>query len=218
MLPSTVAEGVRTRAVHENSRSIVIFDLGGVLIRWNPRFLYRKLFDDEAAMEKFLAEVCTSEWNERQDAGRSFADGVIELLAIHPEKEHLIRAFGDRFDEMIPGALDEVVEILVRLKHRGTPLYALTNWSAETFETQPRRFAFLELFDGIVVSGREELIKPDERIFRVLLDRYSIDPAKAVFIDDAAENAQAASRLGIHGIHFEGAPSLLATLQSFGFL
>src|SRR5438105_4488182 len=115
-------------------RSVAIFDLGGVLLEWNPRHLYRKLFDgDEAAMERFLAEVCTTEWNERQDIGRSFAEAVRELLPHHADKLELIEAFGTRFDEMVPGAIEGTVDVLAELKQRGVPLYAITNWSAETF-------------------------------------------------------------------------------------
>jgi len=199
-------------------RSTVIFDLGGVLIRWDPRLLYAKLFERTADVESFLSEVCTTDWNERQDAGRSFADGAAELIARHPDKEHLIRAFGDRFDEMIPGALEDVVAILRDLKDRGVPLFALTNWSSETFPPQRLRFPFLALFDGIVVSGEEGLIKPDERLFRLLLGRYGIDPTAAVFVDDDAGNARAAAGLGIHGIHFQGATPLRDELRALGLL
>src|SRR4051812_2156262 len=140
-------------------RRIVVFDLGGVLLQWDPRHLYRKLFADEAAMETFLAQVCTVEWNERQDAGRTFREAVAELMPQHEDKRELIEAFGARFGEMIPGALEGTVEILRELKARGTPLYALTNWSAETYPPQRLRFAFLDLFDGVVVSGEEGVIK-----------------------------------------------------------
>ena len=151
--------------------------MGGVLLEWNPRHLYRKLFDgDEAAMEHFLATVCTKEWNERQDAGRSFADGTRELLPRHADKLELIEAWGRRFGEMIPGAIDGVVDVLAELRQRGIPLYAITNFSAETFPPQLARFDFLSWFDGIVVSGVERVMKPDPRIFRILLDRYAVTP------------------------------------------
>ena len=135
-------------------RSVVVFDVGGVLLQWDPRHLYRKLFaGDDAAMEHFLGNVCTEEWNERQDAGRTFADAAAELLPAHADKAHLIHAFGRRFDEMIPGAIEETVDILRELKRAGVPLYAVTNWSAETFPSAQNRFDFLAEFDGIVVSG-----------------------------------------------------------------
>jgi len=200
-------------------RRVVVFDLGGVLLEWNPRHLYRKLFPgDEAAMERFLAEVCTEEWNERQDAGRTFAEAVAELLPAHADKAELIHAFGHRFDEMIPGALEGTVDIMSELKRRFVPLYALTNWSSETFPSQRARFPFLTWFDGIVVSGDEGMIKPDPRIFRILLERHRIAPEEAVFIDDNAKNADAASALGIHGIHFRSPEQLRGELARLDLL
>ena len=200
-------------------RSVAIFDLGGVLIEWNPRHLYRKLFNgDEAAMEHFLANVCTTEWNERQDAGRTFAEATQELLPHHADKLELIEAFGSRFGEMIPGAIDGAVEVLGELKRRGVPIYAITNWSAETFPPQRQRFPFLEWFRGIVVSGMEGVIKPDPRIFRILCERYGVAPESAVFIDDVARNAAAASAVGIHGIHFRTPEQLRSDLVLLGML
>jgi len=200
-------------------RRVVVFDLGGVLLEWNPRHLYRKLFaGDDAAMEAFLGSVCTEAWNERQDAGRSFADGVAELLPKYPQHARLIEAFGARFGEMIPGAIEDSVAVLHELKRAGVPVYALTNWSSETFPPQRQRFAFLALFDGIVVSGDEGVIKPDPRIFRILLERYGIAPGDAVFIDDVPANAAAAATLGIHGIHFRSPALLRAELATLGLL
>jgi 2-haloacid dehalogenase len=200
-------------------RSVVVFDLGGVLIDWDPRNLYRKLFaGDEAAMEHFLATVCTPDWNERQDAGRLFAEAEAELIARHPDKAALIRAWGARFDEMIPGALEESVAVLEELKNRGTPLYALSNWSTETFAPQQRRFPFLAWFDGIVISGEEGVIKPDPRIFELLLRRYALVPEQTVFIDDNPDNATAAHALGLHGIHFCSAVTLRRELATLGLL
>ncbi|MBM3596719.1 MAG: HAD family phosphatase [Alphaproteobacteria bacterium] len=200
-------------------RTTVVFDLGGVLISWNPRNLYRKLFPgDDAAMEQFLGTICTQDWNERQDAGRSFAEAEAELIALHPSKAELIRAFGSRFDEMIPGALDDVVAILAELKQRRVPLFALSNWSAETFPPQRRRFPFLGWFEGIVVSGEEGVIKPDQRIFERLVQRYRVRPETAVFIDDNPGNAEASARLGFHGIHFTSATALRTELASLGLL
>jgi len=199
------------------SRRIVVFDLGGVLLQWNPRFLYRKLFPgDDEGMENFLATVCTREWNERQDAGRPFAAAIDQLVATHADKAHLIEAFRARFDEMIPAPIDGSVEILHELLRAGVPLYALTNFSAETFPAQRDRFPFLSAFAGIVVSGEEGVIKPDLRIFRILLERYGIAPEHAVFIDDNAANTAAAAALGMHGIHFRSSRQLrdeLATLS-----
>lgn len=201
------------------ARSVVVFDLGGVLLDWNPRHLYRKLFaGDEAAMERFLADVCSGEWNAQQDAGRPFADAVAALMPRHAAQRALIEAWRDRFGEMIPGTLDETVAVAAELKARGVPLYALTNWSHETFPAQARRFECLSWFDGIVVSGAERVMKPDPRIFEILLARYGIDPATAVFIDDNPGNARAAAALGLHGIHFRSAAGLRRELATLGLL
>lgn len=200
-------------------RRVVVFDLGGVLLQWNPRFLYRKLFaGDEAAMEHFLATVCTVEWNERQDAGRTFADAVAELMPRHADKVDLIEAFGRRFDEMIPGAIEGTVGILADLRRANVPRYALTNFSAETFPAQRRRFAFLSWFHGIVVSGEEGVIKPDPRIFRILLERYGIAPEDSVFVDDSPMNAAAAAALGMHGIPFRSPELLRRELETLNLL
>jgi 2-haloacid dehalogenase len=200
-------------------RSVAIFDLGGVLLEWNPRHLYRKLFNgDDAAMEHFLANVCTQEWNERQDAGRSFAEATRELLPRHGDKRELIEAFGKRFGEMIAGVINGAVDVLAELRRRRIPLYALSNWSAETFPAQRERFEFLSWFDGIVISGMEGVIKPDPRIFRILCERYAVAPESAVFIDDVARNAAAASAVGIHGIHFRSPEQLRGELVALGML
>ena len=184
-------------------RSIAVFDLGGVLLDWNPRHLYRKLFaGDEAAMEHFLATVCTHEWNRCQDAGRSFAEGERLLKAEHPDKIELIHAYGARFDEMLAGPIAGSVEILAELRDRGTPLYSLTNWSAETFPAALERFAFLRWFRGILVSGEAGVIKPDPRIFTLLIERFAVDPKRTVYIDDVETNIAAARHFGIHAIHF----------------
>jgi 2-haloacid dehalogenase len=200
-------------------RRIVVFDIGGVLLNWNPRHLYRKLFPgDEAAMEDFLTNVCTVEWNERQDAGRTFAEAHAELIPKHPDKTHLIEAFGKRFDEMIDGPIEGTVDILAELKRSGVPRYALTTWSAETFPPAQARYDFLSWFDGIVVSGEEGVIKPDARIFRILLERFRIVPGEAVFVDDNPANAAAAQALGIHGIHFRSPELLRFELETLGIL
>lgn len=200
-------------------RSIVVFDLGGVLIDWNPRHLYRKLFaGDDSAMEHFLTHVCTQDWNECQDAGRSFAEAAALLKADHPEKAHLIDAFGERFDEMMSGAIDGSVEILGELRARGVKLYGLTNWSAETYPLAFRRFEFLRWFGGILVSGEVGVIKPDPRIYRLLFERFAIAPAQAVYIDDNPRNAAAATALGMQGIHFSDPLSLRRELTGLGLL
>ena len=201
------------------ARDTVAFDLGGVLIAWDPRHLYRKLFaGDETAMEHFLANVCTHEWNRCQDAGRSFAEGARLLKAEHPEKAELIDAYFSRFDEMMPGPIAGSVEILAELRDRDTPVYCLTNFSAETYPPAFERFEFLRWFNGILVSGEVGLIKPDPRIFELLIERFAIDPRRAVYIDDVETNVIAARPLGIHAIHFTTPAALRAELAELGLL
>ncbi len=194
---------------------MVIFDLGGVLLDWDPRHLYRRLFDgDHVAMEHFLANICTPEWNRQQDGGRPFAEAEAEVAARHPDMLWLAQAWLRNFSEMIPRAIDGSVEVLHDLRQRGVPLYALTNWSAETYPSQRARFDFLDWFNGIVVSGQERLIKPDPQIYQLLLDRYRVDAAEAVFIDDSPTNVAAANELGMHGIHFRSPEALRLELAS----
>ncbi|MDN3567726.1 HAD family hydrolase [Paeniroseomonas aquatica] len=201
------------------ARSTVVFDLGGVLIDWDPRHLYRKLFPGDAAgMERFLAEVCTGAWNLRQDAGRPWAEATAELAAAHPGQAALIEAFHRRWPEMIAGPIAGTVEILAALRAAGTPLFALTNWSAETFPVALERFEFMAWFQGIVVSGQEGLIKPDPRIYRLLVERHGLRPEEIVYIDDNPGNAAAATALGMHGIHFTGPAALQTELASLGLL
>lgn len=198
--------------------SAVVFDLGGVLIDWNPRHLYRKLFDgDEAGMEWFLANVCHSDWNLQQDAGRSWDHAVAEAEARHPEHAALIRAYRDRWPEMMAGAIEGTVAILNSLHAAGTPLYALTNWSAETFPHGRARFEFLDrCFRHIVVSGEIKLIKPDPAIFRHLEATCGVTPAETLFIDDSPVNAAAAAKLGYRAIRFESPDQLRRDLVALG--
>lgn len=196
----------------------IVFDLGGVLIDWNPRYLYRKVFDNESNMETFLSTICTPDWNEQQDAGRPIAEAVEERTAQWPEHADLIRLYYDRWIEMVGGAFEETVDILEDLYQQDIPLYALTNWSAETFPLVLNDFPFFERFEGIVVSGNEKLKKPDPRLYRVLLDRYQLDPNKTVFIDDRASNVQAAEEMGMHGITYTSAPELRRELEALDLL
>jgi 2-haloacid dehalogenase len=182
----------------------VVFDLGGVLIDWDPRHLYRKLLADEAAVEEFLATVCTPEWNAELDRGRPFAEGVAELVERHPEHAAAIAAYHERWPEMVAGDIPGTVEVLAELRAAGVALYALTNWSAETFAITRGRFEFLEWFDGLLVSGEERVTKPDPAIFQLLLDRFGLDPTATVFVDDSEANVAAARRLGFDAIRFTG--------------
>ena len=195
----------------------VVFDLGGVLIDWNPRYMYRELIHDEAEMEHFLSEVCSPAWNEAQDAGRTIADAVAEATARHPDKAGLINAYYERFDQMMSGAIDGTVRILKALRQQGVPCYALTNWSAETFPLARNRFDFLSWFDGILVSGEERMKKPDPAIFELLLQRFGIVAGDTVFIDDSARNIEAASQLGLTAVHFTGAEGLQQQLRALHF-
>ena len=196
----------------------VVFDLGGVLIDWDPRYLYRDLIEDEAEMEHFLATVTTPEWNRAQDAGRPWAEAVEELVRRHPERRDLIEAYWLRWHETLGDAIQPTVAVLDELRGTGLRLFALTNWSGETFPVARPRFPFLEWFEGIVVSGDERLIKPDPEIFHLLVERYGVDPETTVFIDDAADNVAAARALGFRAIRFVDAPTLRADLRRLGVL
>lgn len=199
--------------------SIAVFDLGGVVFDWDPRHLYRRLFvGDTEGMEDFLATVCTPAWNQLQDAGRSFAEAEAEAIARHPGKERYIRAWCSGFDDMIAGPIGGTVAILQELHAALVPLFALTNWSHETFPRQLTRFGFLSWFGGIVVSGQERITKPDPRIFQLLTHRYGIAPRQAVFVDDSPVNVAAAAELGFHAIHFTGPEALRAELQRLDLL
>lgn len=181
----------------------IVFDLGGVLIDWNPRYLYNKIFTTQEDVDHFLEHVCTSEWNIMQDAGRPLFDATEWLVSQHPEWEKHIRLYYDRWEEMLGGTIDETVEILEALKNLGKHrLLALTNWSGETFPIALERYDFFRHFEGIVVSGDEKVIKPDPAIYQILLDRYSVNPSTAIFIDDSLKNVKGAAQVGIRGIHF----------------
>ena len=198
---------------------IAVFDLGGVLIDWNPRYLYRKLFaDDEPAMERFLTTVCTHAWNTQQDAGRSFAEGCASLKAMHPHAGALIDAWFERYDEMLAGPIQGTVDILSDLRARGVPLYALSNWSSETFPFALKRFEFLRWFDGIMLSGEVGLVKPDARIYDLFLQTFQINPATAIYVDDLKPNVETAAGVGMRGILFTGPAALRADLNRSGFM
>jgi 2-haloacid dehalogenase len=197
----------------------VVFDLGGVLIDWNPRYLYRQLFaGDDAGMERFLAEVTTPEWNLQQDAGRPWDEAVEVLTRQHPEYAELIAAYRDRWPETLGEAIGPTVDVLDELRHVGIRLFALSNWSAETFPVARPRYPFLEWFEGIVISGEVRITKPDERVYRHLLERYGLDPATTVFIDDSEANVRAAQGLGMIGIRVEGADALRSALADLGMV
>lgn len=216
-LKSTLTDNIDS--TETNSKSTIIFDLGAVLIDWNPHYLYRKIFDDEAQMLHFLENVCTFEWNEEQDGGRSIEEANDYLIAKHPEHEENIRAYYGRWEEMLGGPIAGTVEIFRALKERGEhKLYALTNWSAELFPIALERYDFLGWFDGIVVSGTEKDRKPNHSFYHTLLNRYSILPGEALFIDDRLSNIEAAEQLGIESIHFTSPEDLKVRLKKMGIL
>jgi 2-haloacid dehalogenase len=200
------------------STKTIIWDLGNVLIDWSPRYLYDKLFSDKREQEHFLTQVCSMEWHNAVDAGRPTAEATEELVRKHPDLAHPIKAFYARWKEMFQGEIKGSVEILAELNQKGFPQYALTNWSAELFEQSRPDFPFLALFDGIVISGAERLTKPDPALYLVLLKRYAIKPATAVFIDDKESNVQAAVNLGMDGILFKDPESLRRDLAVRGVL
>jgi 2-haloacid dehalogenase len=189
-----------------SSINTVIFDLGGVLIDWNPRYLYRKIFNTEEEITWFLENVCTPEWNDHQDGGRSFEEATNELIVKFPEHELAIRAWYGRWQETIGGRIHETVELLSEIKEsKKYKLYALTNWSAETFPWALANFDFLHWFNGIVVSGVEKSRKPFPEFYQILFDRYQINPAQAIFIDDNIKNVEGALKIGLPTIHFQSA-------------
>lgn len=194
----------------------VIFDLGGVLIDWNPRHLYRKLFEDQAEMEAFLRDVCAPAWNLEQDRGRPWAQAIAELSAIHPDKAELIAAYRGRWMEMLAGPIGGTVAILERLHEAGVPLYALTNWSAETFPIAEELYDFLGRFRGIVVSGRIGLVKPDAAIYAHTIERFGVTPERTVFIDDSAKNVAGAAATGLRAVHYTGPDALARDLAALG--
>jgi 2-haloacid dehalogenase len=197
----------------------VVFDLGGVLIDWNPRYLYRTLFGgDTAAMEHFLTHICSPAWNHEQDAGRSFAEGRDELVRRFPEARSLIEAWRERFAETLGGPIAGTVEILAALRDRGVPLYALSNWWAETFPIARARFDFLAWFDGIVISGEVGIAKPDPRIFAHLLETCGLRADATVFIDDLPINVAAAAAAGLQTILFTDPAALRAALRELDLL
>jgi 2-haloacid dehalogenase len=199
--------------------SVAIFDLGGVVIDWDPRYLYRKLFNgDETAMESFLDAVCTSSWNAQQDAGRSFAEGCDSLKRLHPGKAELIDAWFQRYEEMLGGEIPGTVDILRQLRLRSVPIYALSNWSAETFPIALNRFECLSWFNGVLLSAEVKLLKPGRRIFEIFLDKFRIEPSHAIYIDDRRENVEAAVELGMYGIMFRDSRALRAELTQAGLI
>lgn len=196
----------------------IVFDLGGVLVDWDPRYLYRKIFESEEEVDFFLNNICTYRWNLEQDRGRTLAAATQERIEKFPEYPEEIKAYYGRWDEMLNGAFPENVKLLNELLNDSRwGVYALTNWSRETFPIAQKLFPFFDRFHGVVMSGEERVIKPDPEIYKILLERYDLNPAESVFIDDRMENVKGAIEMGMKGIHFTPGTNLRAELNSLLF-
>ncbi len=196
----------------------VVFDIGGVLVDWNPRYIYRTICDDEREIEHFLTNVCTFDWNHSLDLGRPWEEAKAELVAKFPEKEDWIELYRTKWIDMFAGPIHESVDILMEIKRKGFPLYALSNWgSQEGFDLVRKEICpFFGLFDGVILSGVEKIAKPDPAIYKLLLDRFNLNPRETVFIDDRLDNVQAARNLGIEAIHFTTPSDLESHLVTNG--
>ena len=192
----------------------IIFDLGGVLVDWNPEYVYLNEFDgDRKKMNWFFDNICTSDWNEEQDGGKLIKIATKERIKLFPEHEKLIKMYYGRWEEMLKGEIIESVNILKKLKSKNYKLIALTNWSFETFPVAIRRFDFLKLFDGIVVSGKIKMLKPFKNIYNYTINKYKLSPSECVFIDDRVSNVQGAINCGIKGIYFQSSKQLIRELK-----
>ena len=194
-----------------------VFDIGAVLLDWDPRYLYRKIIADPDRMEWFLSEVCTPAWNVEQDRGRPFADACELLVERHPDLEAEIRAFDERWVETVADAIQGSVAILETLRAADVPTWAITNFSHEKFAIARERWPFLNGFRDVVVSGEEKLLKPDPAIYRVLLDRNGLAASDCLFIDDAPKNVDGARAVGMHAVQFTSPEQLAVDLRDYGF-
>ncbi len=197
----------------------IIFDFGGVLLKWKPQNIISRHFADQPlAPEAFLKEINFMEWNTQQDKGRSFVEGVALLFKEYPQYAHIIRAFQDNWEDSIDGPIDESIELLGKLKEKGFLIYGLSNWSAETFPLVCKRYKFFDLFDGIIISGEVKLIKPDPAIFDLCLSRMGRLAGECLFIDDSEANIITAKKMGFDAIHFKSPGQLRIELQGRGLL
>lgn len=197
----------------------IIFDLGGVLIDWNPDYMYRKIISDEKQRKWFLEEVCNLDWNEKQDGGRKIEEATRELVDLYPQHANLIHAYYERWEEMLNGPITGTVDLFRSLKKKNSfGFYALTNWSAETFPRALELFDFLHWFDGRVVSGEENTRKPFRDIYELILNRYSLIARETLFIDDNLRNIKAAEELGLVCIHFTSPEHLEKELKQMNLI
>lgn len=190
----------------------IIFDYGGVLLDWNPHYLYDPYFGDKDKSEWFLTNICTYEWNAQHDNGKPIAEGTAELIALHPEWEKEIRMYYDDFMKMMGGQISGMEELVKDLKAKGYRVFGLSNWSEETFSLVRHVYPILELMEDMVISGIERVMKPDHRIFELALNRFGIKAEETVFIDDNPKNVQAACEVGVQGVLFQSKDLLLSKL------
>ena len=197
----------------------IVFDLGGVLVDWNPLYLYRKIFSTDSAASEFLEQVCTFDWNEEQDAGRSLATATQLLLEQFPQHELPIKAYYTRWEEMLGGPIEGTVELFSQLKRtKRFKTYALTNWSAETFPKALARYDFLHWFDGRLVSGEEKTRKPFPEIYTALIQKFDLNPLTSLFIDDNLRNLAPAKNMGFTTLHFTNPENLEISLKELNLL
>jgi 2-haloacid dehalogenase len=206
-------------ANHTRKHPIIIFDLGGVLLDWDPRHLLRKLFpDNKEEMDHFLEVVCPQEWNINQDKGYPFPRAIRERQQLFPEYGEIIQAYYDRWEEMVAGQIQGTVDIMAELRKVGYPLYALSNWSSEMFNRIRGQFEFLDWFDDMVISSEVKMVKPHREIFDLLLSRIQGRAEDCLFIDDHAVNTDAAEALGFQTILFKSPEQLKKELAARGLM
>lgn len=197
----------------------VVFDVGNVLYDWNPRFLYERLIEDDQALDAFLRDVATKEWHFQHDLGRPFAETSAELSAQFPDYADMIALWGPRFSETIPGMLPGMADLVAEIDATGVPLFAITNFSGEFWAPfRDREAAIFDRFRDVVVSGDEQLVKPDHAIYHLALDRFGLQPGEAVFVDDREDNVAAANEVGMTGLVFTGARQFRDDLVRLGLL
>ena len=202
-----------------HKQTVAVFDIGNVLIEWDPKHLYAGLFPGRPeAMAWFLDHICTAAWNLEQDGGRTWTEGVGALVAIYPEWRAEIEAYDKRWAVMIPRIIDGSVAVLDELKRAGTPVYAITNFSVEKYRESAERFPFFAWFDGVIVSGDERLLKPHGPIFALLCERYGLDPAACLFVDDNVANVEGAIAAGLAAVPFTTPENLRLAFRQHGFL
>ena len=191
----------------------IIFDFGGVLLDWNPHYLYDPYFGDVEKAEWFLTNICTYPWNAQHDAGKPVAEGTTELIAQYSEWEKEIRMYYSEFEKMLSGQIADMEEYIKELKGRGFRIYGLSNWSVETFAMIRPKYPILDLMEDMVISGKEKVMKPDAKIYQIAISRFGVKPEESVFIDDNVNNIIGCEAAGIHGIVFKDAGQLRSDLE-----